>query len=341
MDMHKDTKVDNIASNEQTVNNELSGTADKSNEPKTFFDWTEAILLPLVLALLGASFTAAQFMITSQREDADSAAKAIETREQVLTDYGKTIAELVTEYNLGKNSDQGVNNIAKGQTLIALRRLNVSDENDQGKDNEAGKLKGLLIRYLYDAQLIGYDKGIDGSNKKPQIIDLYKANINNVVLEEAWLLNINLSGTELKNGNFKNTYLKDANLMRANLTNADLTDAYLGDADLMKANLRDANLTAARLTSAYLRGAYLANAKFTPEIIKKACYWEEAIYVPVTKKLDHESDEVTPSLDRAFSRDSEEYKQQQRERAANRRKIDEMKQDKASDPKQQPDCSKW
>ena len=325
----RDTTADEKVSNGQVVNNELepSVTPGKSNEQKTWFDWTEAILLPLVLALLGAGFTAVQFIITSEQQKADGVAKDIETKEQVLTDYSKTISELVTKDKLGNENYESVKNIARGQTLIALRRL---DSGDESKD-DTGKLKGLLIRYLYDAQLIGYDYGTDGSHKKLPVIDLRQANLNNLVLEDAWLLNIDLSGTELNNGNFKNADLKDADLRDADLRDADLTAADLRDANLRDADLRDADLTAADLRDANLRDASLGNAEFTNEIIKQACYWEKAIYI----------DMEYAELYGAVEKNSKEDEQRQKNIKQNQEIIDEMKQDKASDPKIKVDCSKW
>jgi hypothetical protein len=60
----------------------------------------------------------------------------------------------------------------------------------------------------------------------------------------------------------------------------------------------------------------------TNEQIKSACFWEKSIYTePVF-------DNKTNGL---IAKDPK----------ANQRKIEEIKQDKASDPPKPPDCSEW
>ncbi|MGF1524854.1 MAG: hypothetical protein ACFBSF_21215 [Leptolyngbyaceae cyanobacterium] len=108
--------------------------------------------------------------------------------------------------------------IARIHTLIALRRLIISDEKsivnenvlnslfsnfrqfsdedklkaDNGNESEnyAGQLKGLLIRYLYNAELIGYGFSYTA---KPAVVSLSGADITNVVIEDEWLSRINLN----------------------------------------------------------------------------------------------------------------------------------------------------
>ena len=75
--------------------------------------------------------------------------------------------------------------------------------------------------------------------------------------------------------------------------------------DLSNSNLVRAYLNGANLESANLNGAKnLSNAQ-----IKSACFWEKAIFTP--------------------------------DEQANQKKIEEIRQDKASDPTTPPDCSRW
>jgi Pentapeptide repeats (8 copies) len=231
-----------------------------------------------------------QYQATTAQQKSDSADKERETKEQVLTDYGKSISELVTKYKLGKKSDESVKNTARGQTFIALRRLDPGDKPKDDKDDKSkddkGKLKGLLIRYLYDANLIGYDcryvkydancdankkKAIEPNfepNRVEGVMDLFGANITKVVLEDAWLPNLDLPKTWLNEANFKNTYLMGASLYQASLINADFTGADLSDADFTSADLRFANLKTAK--------------NLNPAKFQNACYVEgtEAKYFP-------------------------------------------------------------
>ncbi len=86
----------------------------------------------------------------------------------------------------------------------------------------------------------------------------------------------------------------------------DLSFTNLKEADLSEADLRDADLSGAALRGADLETTILIEAKITTFKIKSACNWEKAIY-----KEDK----------------SEDLKY-----------IEELKQDKASDPKETPDC---
>ena len=155
--------------------------------------------------------------------------------------------------------------------------------------------------------------------------NLYKANLTNANLYKA-----NLEDAHLDNANLRYAKVTNANLTNANLTNANLTNANLHIANLTNANLEDANLEDANLTYAKLRyanlynanleDANLYNANITPRQIKSTCNWDQAFYNDYWDKekrewiIDHE---------------------------ANKAYIEGLKQDKASDPKTPPDCSKW
>ncbi|HEY9729816.1 MAG TPA: pentapeptide repeat-containing protein [Chroococcales cyanobacterium] len=280
--------------NGQILNNKLFGTVTITSSDKPKFNekpWIVilgTILMPFLVAVVGFQFTEKQTKIANDRQDNDSADKAIETREQVLTDYSKAIAELMTKENLEKKSDESVKNIARGQTLIALRRLNVSDDKSKV---DAGKLKGLLIRYLYDTQLIGYDCSYvnnpncdaRGDSNEKLIIDLFGANITNVVLEDAWLPGIGLQKAWLNEGNFKNAYLQGANLYQVSLINADFSGANLTRADLTGADLRFTKLTKAKISEAKLEAAcYVKGTEakyfppgFKPETFKMVAFDED------------------------------------------------------------------
>jgi uncharacterized protein YjbI with pentapeptide repeats len=276
--------------NGQPPKNELSGTAtSKSDNSVKFNEKPWVVLLgtigtPLVVALLGFIFTANQTTLANQRQDADSADKAIEIREQVLTDYGKSVTDLLGKSNSNGQGNPDVEKMIRGQTLIALRRLNVAEADESqdaenakvtsnllnldwnpfstkeqsqvSKDKEAeskleaGNLKGMLIRYLYETHLLGYSY----SPETPARVSLSGADVNDVVLEDAWLYGIQLRGAWLKNGNFKN----------ANLTSADFTGANLTGADFTRTDLRFANLKFANLSTAILSGAcYVAGTEAT------------------------------------------------------------------------------
>lgn len=338
----------------QALKNELSGVitikSDESDQSVKFNEtpWVVipgTILIPglavaatFIAACVGVLFTFAQSEIAYDRQKSESADQALETKQKVLTDYGMVISNLVTQSNLGEEDDENVKNIARGQTLIALRRLNTNEvksdsdndtrngmqkflkgfqelltgrnslNSDESKDDE-GELKGLLIRYLYDAKLIGYDPDvIPGDGDGEYVVDLYGADITKVVLEDAWLPGIDLAKAEYNEGNFKNTTLTKAQLYQANFTNADFTNADLMDANFTNANLTGANLYGAR--------------NLEPQQITQACHWQQAIYTP--SKWDE---------------------QQQRwvveDEAANQREIEKLSSELASELTDSAYCHKW
>lgn len=246
-----------------------------------------AALASVAVAVVGGIFTWGQFAITYDREIADSTNQAKETKEQVLTDYSKTMADLFMKKE-GDGTiklDEREKNIARGHTLIALRRLNTDkdqengnnqsedetqdyvsdksqetgDENFQEKDadqskNDAGELKGLLIRYLHENKVIGYlpeTSEEEEIGRKVPMIFLGGADLENAVFKDAWLPYAGLSGAELSDAEFTK-----ADLRHADLKGADLSRVNLSSADLRFADLRFANLSSAKnLSSANLKGA--------------------------------------------------------------------------------------
>jgi len=123
-----------------------------------------------------------------------------------------------------------------------------------------------------------------------------------------------LQGLRLEEG----TYLNGANLEGARLDRA-----YLNGANLFEANLNRANLNRANLNGANLDGAYLFGATYTNDRIKSACNWEKAIYTEAT---------WTKDLDAWIPYDVP---------GANDNKIEEIRNDTASDPQQPPNCRQW
>jgi uncharacterized protein YjbI with pentapeptide repeats len=290
---------------EIVINNHNHLPAEDKSPVET---WTAiaGVLIAAAVAFSGCQ----QYKATTAQQESDSADKAIETREQVLTDYGKAISELMTKNKEETSKEEYISNenkrnIARGQTFIALRRLNVSDkpksdkgwfntllvtlhlrnpdENSKNEDEskvDAGKLKGLLIRYLYELRLIdNYEFNEQGVRVLDQgDIYLGGADIDNVVLEDAWLPNIDLTGAWLRNGNFINADLRNANFTGANFTGANFTGSDLRRADLRFANLTNANLTRAKLDDAcYVEGteAKYFPAGFQPETFNMIAIPEE------------------------------------------------------------------
>jgi uncharacterized protein YjbI with pentapeptide repeats len=159
---------------------------------------------------------------------------------------------------------------------------------------------------------------LDLSGSKLVGANLNGANLSGANLILANLMFARLSGAELNGANLSDANLMFARLVGANLSDAELNDAELNRANLILAELNDANLSDANLYRANLyRAKNLSNAQ-----IKSACFWDEAIYTASAWNMRAIKWVILDQL-------------------ANQKRIVEIRQDKASDPKNPPDCNKW
>lgn len=276
------------------------------------FAWWEKILIPIISGILiggaavGIAFSGNRFNEVQQvnatlQRYKDRAIQASGTRQKVLTDYSERISNLVVVNALKQSlSTDDIRKVARGETLIALRRL---DDNGEGekliKDatdllkstaplesidalsgfNDAGDMKGLLVRFLFESKLL--TDGNDPINPETQppannpVVVLSGANITRVVLENADLPRIDLRGAWLTGGNFQNAIMRyadlyDANLKYSNFENTDLRDADLEKADLSNSNLKKANLRRANLINTNLKEADLRGADLQETILNNA-----------------------------------------------------------------------
>ena len=140
--------------------------------------------------------------------------------------------------------------------------------------------------------------------------DLSEADLSEVYLVKAKLINANLEGAYLNEVNLNHALLEKANLSNADLRGSYLREANLEQADLSQAKLNRADFKGVILDQANIQGTRLITANnLTARQIKSTCNWEEAIY---EKKDD-----------------------------ANQQFISKLKQDLDSDPEQPVDCSIW
>ncbi len=141
--------------------------------------------------------------------------------------------------------------------------------------------------------------------------DLGQAVLKNVKFNLAKLAGANLFEAELNNTELVGSDLRESSLVSADLTGANLTGADLTKADLTGANLTGANLTGAKLDE-------IENNNLTRSQIKLACNWDQAFYI-------YEQVSNTWKLNETI----------------NQLYIEQIKQDKTSDPQEPANCSKW
>ncbi len=139
--------------------------------------------------------------------------------------------------------------------------------------------------------------------------DLSKANLTSSKLNGSYFFEATLKKSLIQFANLSETEFRQANLTEANLRETNLTEANLIRANLTEANLTEADLTGADLTEANLTKAILHKAIYTNEQIKLACFWEKAIY--------------------------------KKNRLENKNYIKNLKKDKLSEPKTNPNCDIW
>lgn len=243
-------------------------TSNRLVRPKTLWDWLSLILVPLVIGvgifLLNRSQRQSEIRLANEQKKEDRQI-ARENREQSdLQAYYDKMADLLLTYKLSSSEDKlREATIARARTLPTLKALN-------------GERKGLLLRFLYESELISKDNvsvnlkdadlsgaKLNGTNldeTKLRKADLSRANLSETSLVRADLSATNLSQAFLNRAKMFETSLYHANLHRAALNRAILREANLEQAVLQEAELRSANLTEASLYRADLRDADLRRA---------------------------------------------------------------------------------
>ena len=229
---------------------------------KTFWDWLDLLIVPVVLAIGAYLFTRfenrrTQKIANQQSQDATLQAYLDHIGSLLLDE--KASKEL---HNLEKENEEPnkVRTLARARTLTAL-------------DQVGGSRKGTIVRFLREAHLILIQ---DGNQRVSPIIELGFANLKGASLGNAFLKDASLrradlsradlSRADLSGADLRDTYLREANLQRANLIGADLSHASMIEADLQRANLREANLqrtclSEANLQRTYLRGTNLSSVQ--------------------------------------------------------------------------------
>jgi uncharacterized protein YjbI with pentapeptide repeats len=235
---------------------------------KTLWDWlnllgTLAIPLVVVLATIGFGWWQTQGALDQQRAT-------------ILQTYMDNMQDLMLKYNLlgdspkpNNSSDaatiQETRELARARTLTALRGLDP-------------QRKGILLQFLYEANLIGFKNSIWNSKTNhflsfghPAIIDLTNADLSgaflgstslifmsNVDLSFANLSGADLSGADLVGARLFGTHLEGAKLIVADLRDAEIGLPYLKGTNLEYAMLQGANLYSTDLSGTDLKGATLS-----------------------------------------------------------------------------------
>ncbi len=271
---------------------ESTGPSGEVQRARTLWDWMQLLIVPAVLAGSAFFFNRArrkdERAIAEQRAQIKHEIASNRLQEEALQAYFDRIAELLLEAQLrASQPDAQAREVARVRTLTVLRRLD-------------GTRKGILLRFLYDSELVKRDPairlveadlreaglsgadlpevnlvesdlsraGLSGANLSGA--DLSGANLTRADLSGANLSRANLSGATLKEANLTKANLKEANLIRANLSGANLAEPDLSEANLREASLAQANLFGANLSAANLSGADLSGANLSEANLREA-----------------------------------------------------------------------
>jgi uncharacterized protein YjbI with pentapeptide repeats len=252
---------------------------------KTFWDWLQLLIVPVVLSLITVVFawqqdnrqnqiekkrTQQAQKIENKRANAERELAVQRAQDETLQAYLNQMGSLLLERNLRESAkDSEARTLARARTLTVLSRL------DSAR-------KERLLQFLYEAGLLHKGKPY----KENTVIDLTGADLSGIDLHEDNLSGggaFSISSTgffsgvlrKTKAANLSGAILSDANLERAllsdtDLSEADLSEADLSEADLTRALLSDTNLQAANLSKAYLGGADLSFAVLKGADLSKA-----------------------------------------------------------------------
>jgi hypothetical protein len=251
-------------------------SASANNQKKTKWDKAAIVIqgiaaFAIPISLIALLIGVGQF----KAQQATSAGQALDQQRQTTLDnYLDAMSSLVLNYHLSTSrSGSPVNALAVARTDTAVRNLD-------------GARKGILIRYLWEANLINQPRPVinlfevDLSGAVFAHANLYHADMSMDNLVDAHFNDANPYGADLSGSNLHGAVLSGANLScfqnsRLDISagiaelanNKSILCANLAYADLSGANLGGADLIGADLMGADLNGADLEGAKYNSKPI--------------------------------------------------------------------------
>jgi uncharacterized protein YjbI with pentapeptide repeats len=229
-------------------------------------------------------------------QQARDAAHALDQQRQAtLQSYFDDMSALVLNHNLSSpRATPAVKALAIARTDTAVRNLD-------------GGRKGILVRYLWEANLI--------TGRNP-VVTLHKVNLDGANFKNAALYGADLGTNFLVKANFQDANPYGSDLNGADLSKADLSGSnlsclpithhldfsaggilaepgiesskaimctHLEDANLRGANLQDADLIGANLTGASLDGANLQGVIYNSRPLRVTIASGNTVPIPATQ----------------------------------------------------------
>lgn len=166
---------------------EYTGNVPKDDRGKTLWDWMELLIIPVVLAFGAFFFNKSERdndrKIAEERIKSEQRVALDRQREITLQSYLDKMTELLLRENGGLRespSNSEVRIVARTRTLTTIRSLD-------------GIRKGLIIQFLYEADLIGC---------RNTILILNEANLTGIDLQKAFLFSAQINYASMESANF-------------------------------------------------------------------------------------------------------------------------------------------
>lgn len=210
---------------------------------KTLWNWTELLLVPVLLAV------GVYFLNASQRKAERENEKNREFQTTLEAYYDRMRDLLLKEGLRNSQKESEVRIIARSLSLAVLKSLDA-------------KRKGQVIQFLQESKLIRGPSPILSLRGA----DLREADLSFLDLKEIMLMECRLEGANLHYADLKGADLSISSLSRANLSNANLANARLTLATCDRTNCEgalfwNANLHRTSFHRANLRGVMLGGSK--------------------------------------------------------------------------------
>lgn len=244
------------------------------SQKKTKWDVIAVVIQAVALAAIPITLLTLRASVHQFNEQqAASAAQALnQQRQTTLDNYFNDMSNLLLNYDI---SEPKVDALAVARTDTAVRNLD-------------GARKGILVRYLWEANLI---TAPETPADPPPVVTLFEANLNGANFQGANLYGADLGTNRLVDADFYNANLScfpsrqlDVSagiLIQNNVKNIACTN--LSDAILRGANLRKADLIGADLRGAQLSGAHFKGATYNSRPITVRDAFGKSLIVPPTQ----------------------------------------------------------
>jgi uncharacterized protein YjbI with pentapeptide repeats len=264
-----------IIANVAIVSNWISNFKWSGFQKKSFWDWLQLLIVPLMLAL-GA------FYLNSAADFRDYQIAQERKQQEILTDYFSKMQGLIVETKKSKETPGSKESNSEERLLLEFRptaqalTLSVLEQLD-------GKRKGKVITYLAESQLITADNNepspqpeieLDGANLKGMVLNDVDQVVKNGNKLRVIIKKSDMTDSRFERiGLFANSDLTGSNFSNSILTSVDFTNANMPQAKFIKGKINNVNFTDTKLKETIFDGVKLENIVVSPATdFDNACF---------------------------------------------------------------------